>query len=400
MTGTWKAITAWAASALFAATAADFSFAGRFVKDDNRRMFTFALSSEGVVTVRTLSYGGGIDAAGVAVAPGGFDPSVFLFSDAGLLIAQNRDGGCGAVSADPVTGECWDSHLRVALPAGTYWVVLTEHDNGPSGALLSDPFVRDGAGDFTGPLVGMGSTSWWDFFLTRRTDAYALDILGADSAQQAPVLGLVSSASYAAGPLSANSILSLFGENLACASAPQLLVNGVSAELLYAGSTQINFVVSPAMTARTPAILQVECGGNEVGRLYLDVADAAPALFTVDSSGQGQASILNQNLGYNGAAPPAVAAQRGSIVAVYGTGFGTARSPDADGLSRLELPVTATVGGLPAEVTYAGLVPTMTSGLQQVNVRIPLECPTGGSVPIHLGAGWHTTQPGTTLAVQ
>lgn len=400
MTIVRKVIAVWAGSALFAASGADFSFTGRFARDDNRRMFTFTLSSAGTATVRTWSYAGGINAAGAPIAPGGFDPSIFLFSDAGTLIAQSLDGGCGVVAEDPITGKCWDSFLRAALPAGTYWVVLGQYDNNPSGPLLSDPFQRDGAGDFTASVLGMASGNFWDFALTRRAGAYALDVLGVDSAKESPALALVSGASYATGPIAANSILSLFGADLACASQPRLLLNGFGADVLYAGPLQVNLVVSAAMTAQTPAILRVECGGSETGRVYLDVADAAPALFTVDYSGQGQGSIINQDSSYNGARPPASPARRGSIVAVYGTGFGKVKPPDAQGLSWLELPVTATVGGLPAEVTYAGLVPTMTTGLQQINVRIPPECPAGGSIPIQIRAGWRPTQAGTTLAVQ
>jgi uncharacterized protein (TIGR03437 family) len=143
----------------------------------------------------------------------------------------------------------------------------------------------------------------------------------------------------------------------------------------------------------------LECGGDRLGQVFLDRSEAAPALFTAAMSGVGQASILNQDYSYNGTALFAVPAPRGSSVMVYGTGFGRVRPPDPDGLSRLELPVQATVGGLAAVVEYAGLAPGWTVGLQQINVKIPLECPTGPSVPIQIQAGAQTTQMGTTLAV-
>ena len=84
---------------------------------------------------------------------------------------------------------------------------------------------------------------------------------------------------------------------------------------------------------------------------------------------------------------------------VYGTGFGVANPPGQDGLSWLASAVSATIGGLPAEVTYAGLAPGYTAGLQQINIRIPDGCPTGAAVPIRLQIGGHSTQPGTTIAV-
>jgi uncharacterized protein (TIGR03437 family) len=392
-----------AASAVLAtccAYTADFSFTGRFLHDDEQRTFTFTLSTPGTATLRTLSYAGGVGATGSVVTPGGFDPSLALYSDAGLLLARNEDGGCAVVAADPISNQCWDSYLRVELPAGDYRVVLTEYDNAPSAALLSDPFTRDGAGDFTGALVGLGSGAFRDFALAQRAGAYAVDILGVDSAREPASLSVVSGASFAAGPIAPNTILSLFGDDLVCASEPRLLVNGLAATVLYAGPGQINFVASPAMASTAPAILQLECGDNTIGKLYLDIADADPALFTANWSGQGQASVINQDYTYNGALPPAVPAPRGSIVAVYGTGFGDTGPADPDGLFWLTQTVTATVCGLPAEVSYAGLVPTMTSGLQQINVKIPEACPAGDAILIQIRAGWRTTQPGTTIAVR
>jgi uncharacterized protein (TIGR03437 family) len=85
---------------------------------------------------------------------------------------------------------------------------------------------------------------------------------------------------------------------------------------------------------------------------------------------------------------------------VYGTGFGVAKPLGQDGLSWLAAAVSATIGGLPAEVTFAGLAPRYTRGLQQINIRIPGDCPTGAAVPIRLQLGGHSTQLGTTIAVE
>jgi uncharacterized protein (TIGR03437 family) len=85
---------------------------------------------------------------------------------------------------------------------------------------------------------------------------------------------------------------------------------------------------------------------------------------------------------------------------VYGTGFGIANTPGPDALSWMAAAVSATIGGVPAEVTFAGLAPGFTRGLQQINVRIPDGCPTGAAVPIRLQLGGHSTQLGTTIAVE
>jgi trimeric autotransporter adhesin len=63
-------------------------------------------------------------------------------------------------------------------------------------------------------------------------------------------------------------------------------------------------------------------------------------------------------------------------------------------------PVTATVGGVPAEVTYAGTAPTIAAGVTQINVRVPDGLPANPATPILLTVGSVTTPPGVTVAIQ
>jgi uncharacterized protein (TIGR03437 family) len=84
---------------------------------------------------------------------------------------------------------------------------------------------------------------------------------------------------------------------------------------------------------------------------------------------------------------------------IYGTGFGAVLPAGTDGLTRLAAGVTATVGGKFAVVTYAGLVPGQTPGLQQINVHLPADAPTGSAVSIQLAIGGVTTQTGVTVAI-
>jgi uncharacterized protein (TIGR03437 family) len=41
----------------------------------------------------------------------------------------------------------------------------------------------------------------------------------------------------------------------------------------------------------------------------------------------------------------------------------------------------ATIGGVPAEVTFAGAAPGL-PGVTQINIRIPATAPTGAAVPL------------------
>src|SRR5205807_764416 len=74
--------------------------------------------------------------------------------------------------------------------------------------------------------------------------------------------------------------------------------------------------------------IQVEYQGRSGNAVVLPVVASSPALFTLDSSGRGQAAILNQNGSVNSMANPAT---RGSIVSLYGTGEGATTPAGVDG---------------------------------------------------------------------
>ena len=57
-------------------------------------------------------------------------------------------------------------------------------------------------------------------------------------------------------------------------------------------------------------------------------------------------------------------------------------------------PVTATVGGIPAALQYAGGVPGQVAGLMQVNLQIPDGVEPGGYVTVVLQVGNAITSPG------
>jgi uncharacterized protein (TIGR03437 family) len=163
------------------AIAADFSYTGTFAQDDEKREFFFTLSQSGNVLIRTFSYAGGTNAAGTVIPAGGFDPTITLYDGSGGTIIFNRDGGCGTVATDPATRSCWDAYVSAALPAGNYRVLLTQSDNLPAGPLLTDSFLFDGQGNFTQAPSG-GAPGFWDYYPSKRTGAFAIDIRGVNAA--------------------------------------------------------------------------------------------------------------------------------------------------------------------------------------------------------------------------
>jgi uncharacterized protein (TIGR03437 family) len=384
--------------------AANFSYTGTFAQDDETRQFNFTLAQAAQVTVRTFSYAGGMNAAGVQIPRGGFDPTLTLFDSKGNFVAFNQDGGCGAVAADLVTAFCFDSYMQIQLPAGSWQLVLTESENLPNGPTLADSFVYAGAGDFTSDPNGSTNPGFWDYFPNQRTGNYAVDIIGADASQtplNPQVAGLLNAGSYISGDAAPNTILSLFDSQINADPTVTATVAGLPAQILYAGPTQINFVIPPNATPADGVALEILRGHDMLLSTQINIVDAFPALFTSTETGTGQVAAINViNSGavsYNGAKSPAA---RGGYVELFGTGFGAANPPGSDGLSWLAEGVTATIGGVPAQVSFAGLAPNYTTGLQQINLQIPEDCPTGSAISIRLQVGSHNTQAGTTLAIQ
>src|SRR5581483_4030640 len=97
----------------------------------------------------------------------------------------------------------------------------------------------------------------------------------------------------------------------------------------------------------------------------------APGIFSYAGN---RAVSLNQDYSVNCPQQPAVAS---GVITVFGTGQGAVQPPVATGaaalgdpLSLTVLPVTATIGGQPAEVLFAGLAPGF-MGTLQLNLRVP-----------------------------
>jgi uncharacterized protein (TIGR03437 family) len=182
----------------------------------------------------------------------------------------------------------------------------------------------------------------------------------------------------------------------------RVLFDGVRAPLLLVQDEQINAIVPYALQGRTTARVQVQLNSSYSIPIELKVFDAAPGIFTSGAGGRGQAAALNADSTRNSAINPA---QRGSVVMIYMTGEGQTDPPGQDGrvissdLRNPLLPVTALIGGQPAEVTYAGSGPTLVSGLCQVNVRVP-ETLEAGTQSLQIQVGGIASQRGVTIEVR
>jgi uncharacterized protein (TIGR03437 family) len=184
----------------------------------------------------------------------------------------------------------------------------------------------------------------------------------------------------------------------------KVLFDGVPAPILYAYAAQVGVVVPYSVAGKSKVKMQLIYKGEETYPIEFNVADAAPGIFTMDSSGQGQAAMLNQDGTLNGSANPAA---KGSVVVFYATGGGQTDPPGVDGeitkdvLSRPRLPVGVWIQGQEAEVLYAGTAPGIVSGVMQVNIKLPMNIPSENGVTVVMKVGnWPPSQDGVTMAVR
>ncbi|MGB7760483.1 MAG: IPT/TIG domain-containing protein [Bryobacteraceae bacterium] len=221
--------------------------------------------------------------------------------------------------------------------------------------------------------------------------------------------GIVNASDYSPGPFAPSSALSLFGTNLAWATAavtPETLaagslptqlastivfVDSQAVPLLYVSPTQINFLVPSEQIpgdVTVTVVRQGTCGPT----VTITLIDAAPALFVMNG---GYALAQDWNANYKLMTPDAPA-QAGDTAVLYATGLGHTNPPWPSG----EVPQSASyiaswaslqllLNGVaidPHLVLYAGLTPGY-GGLYQINFTIPANAGANPEVRVQIGTG-------------
>jgi uncharacterized protein (TIGR03437 family) len=165
---------------------------------------------------------------------------------------------------------------------------------------------------------------------------------------------VVNAASFSTGPVAPGEIISIFGTNLS----GSVTFDGTPATLVFSSPAQVNVTV-PYSVAGPTSILQM--GGTS---LQLQVAPSAPGIFAAASAGD-------------------------NIVVLYATGCGAVTTDDPP---RCALPVSVTVNNEPAQVLYAGIVPGLVQGANQINIQLPDDITTS-QITIVLTAGDTSSKP-------
>jgi uncharacterized protein (TIGR03437 family) len=182
-----------------------------------------------------------------------------------------------------------------------------------------------------------------------------------------------------------------------------VLFDGSPAPLLYASRSQINVIAPFRLESGTFTELRIAGVGQTLATITLPVTAASPSIFTLDASGVGPGAILNQDSTVNSGSNPA---DRGSVVVIFAMGAGQTDPPGKDGEVPVNpppkpiLPVSAEIGGIEAEILFAGSAPGLVSGVLQVNCRVPTGLVPSLTAPVLLRVGTAVSQPGVTLAIR
>ena len=257
------------------------------------------------------------------------------------------------------------------------------------------------------PLIGADLTGDGKIDLVSTTALGVVSFLNVSQPQ--PAVTVVSSASFAFGPVAPDSLATAFGKNLAMSTAiapagepfPATLgdttvsvqdASGTtrSSELLYVSPQQVNFVV-PAGTGSGTATITIT-SRNPLSNVALaqtaqvQIAPVAPATFMLNATGLAAAYVTLEAPGQPQTYESVFTLQNGVLTAssislgpagdqayltLYGTGW---RNAGAGG-------VTVDIQGLNAPVSSAGSA-TGIDGLDQVTVLLPRALTGTGEVSI------------------
>jgi len=235
-----------------------------------------------------------------------------------------------------------------------------------------------------------------------------------------PIVSAVAHAASAqAAPIAPGGLITIYGQNLADSAGlsngvplpgqlngAQVLAGNLPLPIVYAGPTQLNVQVPYGVPVNTLYQLTVQHGNSYSVPQQLVVAQAEPGIFTINSQGFGQGSIVHPDL--LTLAQPGTPAGIGETVVIYCSGLGSVSPKVAEGappltspLSNTDNPVTVTIGGVAATVSFAGLTPG-DPGLYQINAVVPSGIVTGDAVPVVISVAGQTSpiSPAVTMAVK
>ena len=263
-------------------------------------------------------------------------------------------------------------------------------------AMAEAPLVSTTAMPFTRTLAPLADQS---AVISLSVSGFTVLPWNYDAAVAPPQISSVVNAADGTKPVAPGGLISVYGQqmslvNIATQEIPLptaigescLTVNGIAVPMLFVSSQQINGQLptsvdgNATMTLRTP--------GGISDNFYFSILPVAPSIFRSGTAGPetGLATVFR---GDNGQLiTPTNPIHPNDIITIYATGMG-ATSPavasgmpaPADPLSNTVTAASVTLGGVPLNVLYSGLVPGEV-GVYQVNASVPSGVPQGMDIPL------------------
>lgn len=184
----------------------------------------------------------------------------------------------------------------------------------------------------------------------------------------------------------------------------------VAAPLIAISANLINCQVPFGIGANSNQRMRVTYNSITSANFTYSGVAADPGVFTVDSSGRGQAAALNyiaetQTFSLNSASNPA---PRGGVLVLYLTGAGAITpAPATDGTLVGATPIpnlvgtpSVTIGGEAASVLTATAIPGALGGLAQLSVTVPSGLKAGKELAVVVSIGGRNSPATATVSVK
>jgi uncharacterized protein (TIGR03437 family) len=167
--------------------------------------------------------------------------------------------------------------------------------------------------------------------------------------------------------------------------------SGLTAPLLHVSSTALTAQVPWELSGQSSASVTVSSSSQTSTAMSVNLAPYAPGIFTVNGTGTGQGTIVNQNGILADKRSPAVAGV--SVVKLLATGLGPVIPQPATGAPSPVNPVAATttnplvtIGGVAAPLLKSQLAPG-TVGTYELYAQVPAGANPTGSAPVQISIG-------------